>query len=62
MRLENQETGISKPSARTATKLLKVRPNITTVVHAKQLGDTANRFHFCRWFLQSVAKCEIDPL
>jgi hypothetical protein len=33
-----QETGVSKPSARTATQLLKLRPYITTVIHAQVAG------------------------
>jgi hypothetical protein len=56
-----QETGVSKSSARRATKLLKLRHNKTTVIHALQLRDPASRVHFCIWFLQPVVKGEINP-
>jgi hypothetical protein len=47
-----QKTGVSKPSARTATQLLKPRPYKTTVIHALQPRDPASRVHFCSWSLQ----------
>jgi hypothetical protein len=43
LRLIAQETGISKTSARTATILLKLKPNETAVVHELQPCDPANR-------------------
>jgi hypothetical protein len=56
-----QETGVSKSSARTVPQLLKLRPYKTTVIHALQPRDPANRVHFCSWFIQSVVEGEIDP-
>jgi hypothetical protein len=56
-----QETGVSKSSARTATRLLKLIPYKTTVIHALQPCHPASRVHFCSWFLQSVVEGEIDP-
>jgi hypothetical protein len=56
-----QETGVSKPSARTATQLLMLRPYKTTVIHASEPRDSASRFRFYSWFLQSVVEGEIDP-
>jgi hypothetical protein len=43
LRLIAQETGISKTSARTATILLKLKSNETSVVHELQPRDPANR-------------------
>jgi transposase len=43
LRLIAQETGISKTSARTATILLKLKPNETRAVHEVQPHDPANR-------------------
>jgi hypothetical protein len=57
----NEEIGVSTSSARTATKLLKLRPYKTTVSHALQLRVPASRVRFCTWFLQSVVGGEIDP-
>jgi hypothetical protein len=55
-----QEIGVLKSSARTTTKLLKLRSSKKTAIHALQLCDPASRIHFCRWFLQSVVEGEID--
>jgi hypothetical protein len=55
-----QETGVSKSSARTPTQLLKLRPHKTTVIHALQPRNSASRFCFCSWFLQSVGEAQID--
>jgi hypothetical protein len=53
-----QETGVSKPSTRTATQLLNLRPYKTRVIHTLQPRDPACRVHFCSWFLQSVFEAE----
>jgi gamma-glutamylcysteine synthetase len=37
-----QETGVSKFSARSATKLLKLRPNKTTVINARLVAARSN--------------------
>jgi hypothetical protein len=50
-----QETAVSKSSARTS-KLLKLRPYRTTVIHALQPRDPVSRVHFCSWFLQYVVE------
>jgi transposase len=42
-----QETGVSRSSARTATKLLKLRPYKTAIIHALQPRDAGSRYHFC---------------
>jgi transposase len=55
-----QGIGVSKSSARTATKLLKFRPHKTTVIHALQPCDSASKVRFCSWFLQFVVEGEID--
>jgi hypothetical protein len=55
-----QENGVSKCSARTATKLLKLKPYKTTVIDALLPRDPASRVHFCNWFLQSIFEGEID--
>jgi hypothetical protein len=55
-----QETGMSKPSARTAAELRKLRPYETALMYALQPRDPASRVHFCSWFLLSV-EGEIDP-
>jgi hypothetical protein len=52
---------VSKSRARTATQLLKLRPNKTTAIHALQPRDSASRVHFCSWFLRLVVEVEIDP-
>jgi hypothetical protein len=57
----DQETEVSKSSARTATQLLKLRSYKTTVIHTLQQRDPASSVHFCSWFLQSVIKGEINP-
>jgi hypothetical protein len=54
-----QETVVSKPSARMATQLLKLKPYKTTHTRALQPRDPASRVHFCSWFLQSVVEGEI---
>jgi hypothetical protein len=56
-----QEIGVSNFSARKATQFRKLRPYKTTVIHALQSRDPANRVHFCCWFLQSVIEGEIYP-
>jgi hypothetical protein len=45
-RLECQETGVLKSSARTATQLLKLRRYKTTVIQALQQSDSASRGSF----------------
>jgi hypothetical protein len=53
---------VSKPSARRATQLLKLRPCKTTVIHAAlQPRDPPSRVRLCSWFLQYVVEVEIDP-
>jgi hypothetical protein len=52
---------VSKPSARTATHLLKRRPYKTTVIHALQPRDPGSTVHFCSWFVQGVVSGGIDP-
>jgi hypothetical protein len=44
-----------------ATKLLKLRPSKTTVIHALLLRDPPNRVYFCSWLLQSVVEGNIYP-
>jgi hypothetical protein len=56
-----QETGVSASTARRATRLLKLRPYKTTVIHDLQPRDPCSRVHFCSWFLPSVVVGEIDP-
>jgi len=56
-----QETDVSKLSAWTATKLLKLKPFKTTVVHELQPRDSINRINFCEWILPSVHVGETDP-
>jgi hypothetical protein len=57
-----QETGVSKPSARRATQLLKRRRYKTTVIHARLAGrEPASGVHLCSWFVQFVVEGEIDP-
>jgi hypothetical protein len=56
-----QETGVSKTSARSATKLLKLRPYRTVVVYALKARDPVARSNFCNWFLQPVHDGEVDP-
>jgi hypothetical protein len=47
-------------SAWTATKLLKLKPFKTTVVHELQPHDPANRVNYCKWILQSVHDSDIN--
>jgi hypothetical protein len=54
-----QDTRVSKPSARTVTKPLKIKPCKTTVVHELQPHDGTNRVNICNWILQSVNVGEI---
>jgi hypothetical protein len=56
-----QEMSISKSSSQKATKLLKLRPYNTTVVHALKEHDPVARIHFYNWFLQSVHDGVVDP-
>jgi hypothetical protein len=42
-----QETGVSKSSARSATKLLKIRLYKTTVIHVLQPHHPASKVYFC---------------
>jgi hypothetical protein len=46
-----QERDVSITSARRATKLLKLRPYETAVVHALKEHDSVARINFCNWFL-----------
>jgi hypothetical protein len=55
-----QETGVSITSARRATKLLKLHPYKTTVVHALNEHDPVARINFYDWFLWSVYDGEVD--
>jgi hypothetical protein len=55
----SQETEASNSSAWRVTKLLKLRPYKTTVIHVLQPCDPAIRVHFCSWFLQPVIESEI---
>lgn len=55
------KTGMSKSSAKTTTQWPKLRPYKATVIRALQLHNPAKRVHFCRWFLQFVVECDINP-
>jgi hypothetical protein len=55
-----QETGVSIISAQRATKLLKLQPHKTMVVHALKEHDPVARINFCDWFLRSVHDGEAD--
>jgi hypothetical protein len=57
-----QETGVSKPSTREATQLLKLRP-YKTAIHACLAAARSSQkdLFFCSWFLQPVIEGEIDP-
>jgi hypothetical protein len=56
-----QETGVSLGSARTATKLIKLRPYKVTVVHELKQPDYAARIRFRNWLLQNVHDGIADP-
>lgn len=56
-----QETGISKSSARTAAKLLKLKPYKIPVVQELRQTDPDRRVRFCNWVLEKVDSGEIDP-
>jgi hypothetical protein len=49
-----QETGVSRMSVERATKLLKLQPYKTMVVHALKEHDTVVRVNICNWFLWCV--------
>jgi hypothetical protein len=49
-----QETGVSRTSAQRATKLLKLQPYKTTVIHSSKEHDAVARINFCNWFLQII--------
>lgn len=51
---------VSRGSAHTATKLLKLKPYIVMVVHALQPVDHETRVRFCNWVLQNIASETID--
>jgi hypothetical protein len=55
-----QEPGVLRTSACRATKLLKLRPGKTTVVHALKEHDPVVRIHVCNWFLRPVHDGEVD--
>jgi hypothetical protein len=46
-----EATGVSMPTARTTTQLLKLRLYKTTVIHALQPRDPPSRVHFCSCFI-----------
>jgi hypothetical protein len=56
-----RQTRVSKTSARSATKLLQLRPYKTAVVHALIEHHLVARINACNWFLQSVHDEEVDP-
>jgi hypothetical protein len=56
-----QNTGILELSAQIPTKLLKLKPLKTTVVHEMQACGTANKVNFYIWILQSVHESQVDP-
>jgi hypothetical protein len=60
LKLLAQETGVSKSSARTATKLLKLRPYETTVIQALQPLDPSSRVHFGSWFYSLSSKVKLN--
>jgi hypothetical protein len=57
----SEETGVSKSNARTATRLLKLRPCKTTVIYTCLASVwSSKRVHFCSWFLQTLVEDEVD--
>ena len=56
-----QQVGVSKSSVQLATKLLKLKPYKTRIVHQLMLPDNAARINFCNWYLQSVHDGLVDP-
>jgi hypothetical protein len=56
-----KETGVPNTTTKTATKLLKLRPYKTTVVHSLQLHHPVARLNFCNWYLQSIHNGELNP-
>ncbi|PSN46547.1 hypothetical protein C0J52_19601, partial [Blattella germanica] len=56
-----QEVGVSKTSVQHATKLLKLKPYKTRVVHQLLPTDDAGRRNFCNWYLQAIHDGVVDP-
>jgi hypothetical protein len=52
---------VSKLAAHVATKLLKLKPYRTSVVHQLLPPDAEARINYCRWFQQSVYDGMVDP-
>jgi hypothetical protein len=52
---------VSKSAAHVATKLLKLEPYRTTVVHQLLPPDAEARINYCRWFQKSVYDGMFDP-
>ena len=57
-----QEVGVSKTSVQHATKLLKLKPYKTRVVHQLLPTDDAGRRNFCNWYLQAIHDGVVDPM
>jgi hypothetical protein len=52
---------VSKSAAHIETKLLKLKPYRTTMVHQLLPPDAEARINYCRWFQQSVYDGMVDP-
>jgi hypothetical protein len=52
---------VSKSAAHLATKLLKLKPYRTTVVHQLLPPDAEVRINYCRWLQQLVYDGMVDP-
>jgi hypothetical protein len=52
------QCGLAKGTAHIGTKLLKLRPHKTTVVHPPHCEA---RIRYCRWFQESIFKGLLDP-
>jgi hypothetical protein len=55
-----QKTRVSKSSALIATKVLKLKPFKTTVVHELQPSEPTDRISFCNWILRFICDGEIN--
>jgi hypothetical protein len=55
------QCGVSKSAAHVLTKLLKLKPYRTTVIHQFLPPDAEARINHCRWFQHSVYDGMADP-
>ena len=52
---------MSKSSAHTATKLLKLKPYRVSIVQELRPPDNVSRVNFCNWVLQNIVDGIVDP-